>query len=115
MRISTHYLVIFSSYLLSTLIYPPPIAMEKINLGYSTNNIPLPTRHEYMKRFIEKTEQFLWRLRWKVYPAFSKLEQRSRKENMRIQIKKLPTTNQRPGTFKRGDGQTYPEHKIQGH
>lgn len=67
MRISTHYLVIFSSYLLSTLIYSSPIAMEKINLGYSTKNIPLPTRNEYMKRFIEKTEQFLRRLRWKAY------------------------------------------------
>ena len=67
MKISTHYLVIFSSYLLSTLIYSSPIAMEKINLGYSTKNIPLPARSEYMKKFIEKTEQFLRRLRWKAY------------------------------------------------
>ena len=41
--------------------------IHKINLGYSTKNIPLPTRNEYMKRFIEKTEQFLRHLRWKAY------------------------------------------------
>ena len=80
--------------------------MGKINLGYSTKNIALPTRNEYMKRFIEKTEQFLRRLRWKAYPAFPKQEQRGRKENIRIQIKKLPTTNQRPDTFWRVDDQT---------
>ena len=41
--------------------------MEKVNLGYSTKNIPLPAKNEYLKRFIEKTEQFIRRLRWKAY------------------------------------------------
>ena len=41
--------------------------MEKINLNYSTKNIPLPPRNEYMKRLIEKTEHFLRRLRWKAH------------------------------------------------
>ena len=41
--------------------------MEKINLNYSTKNIPLPPRNEYMNRLIEKTEHFLRRLRWKAH------------------------------------------------
>ena len=41
--------------------------MEKVNLGYSTKNIPLPAKNEYLKRFIEKTEHFIRRLRWKAH------------------------------------------------
>ena len=59
--------VILSSYLLSTLFDSSTITMEKINLGYLTKNIPLPSKREYMKRFIEKTEHFLRRMRWKAY------------------------------------------------
>ena len=53
--------------MLSALIVSSAIAMEKVNLGYSTKNIPLPSRSEYMKNFIEKTEHFLRRMRWKAY------------------------------------------------
>ena len=53
--------------MLSTLIVSSSIGMEKVNLGYSTKNIPLPSRSEYMKNFIEKTEHFLRRMRWKAY------------------------------------------------
>ena len=52
---------------MSTLIVSSAIAMEKVNLGYSTKNIPLPSRSEYMKNFIEKTEHFRRRMRWKAY------------------------------------------------
>ena len=48
--------------------------MEKINLDYSTKNIPLPARSEYMKRFIEKTEHFLRRMRWKAYHFLNQAE-----------------------------------------
>lgn len=41
--------------------------MEKVNLGYSTKNIPLTSKSEYMKNFIEKTEHFLRRMHWKAY------------------------------------------------
>ena len=41
--------------------------MEKFNISYSTKNIPLPSRSEYLQRLIEKTEQFLRRIRWKAY------------------------------------------------
>ena len=38
--------------------------MEKFNIGYSTKNIPLPSQNDYFQRLIEKTEQFLRRMRW---------------------------------------------------
>ena len=33
--------------------------MEQVNLGYSTKNIPLPTKKEYFKRLIGSTEKFI--------------------------------------------------------
>ena len=41
--------------------------MERFNLSYSTKNIPLPSRNDYLQRLIEKTEQFLRRMRWKAH------------------------------------------------
>ena len=42
-------------------------AMEKFNIDYSTKNIPLPSRSDYLQRLIKKTEQFLRRMRWKAH------------------------------------------------
>ena len=39
--------------------------MDRKNLGYSSKNIPLPSRNSYVKRLIEKTETFLRNMRWK--------------------------------------------------
>ena len=41
--------------------------MERFNLSYSTKNIPLPSRNDYLQRLIEKTEQFLRRMHWKAH------------------------------------------------
>ena len=41
--------------------------MEKFNISYSTKSIPLPSRSDYLQRLIEKTEQFLRRIRWKAH------------------------------------------------
>ena len=41
--------------------------MEKLNIGYSTKNIPLPSQNDFLQRLIEKTEHFLRRMRWKAY------------------------------------------------
>ena len=48
--------------------------MEKVNLNYSTKNIPLPAKNEYLKRFIEKTEHFIRRMRWKAHHFLNKTE-----------------------------------------
>ena len=39
----------------------------KFNISYSTKNIPLPSHNDYLQRLIEKTEQFLRRMRWKTH------------------------------------------------
>ena len=41
--------------------------MDKFNIDYSTKNILLPSKNSYLQSFIEKTEQFLRRMRWKAY------------------------------------------------
>ncbi len=41
--------------------------MEKLNFDYSVKNIPIPSRNDYLQRLIEKTEQFLRRMRWKAF------------------------------------------------
>ena len=41
--------------------------MEKFSVNYSTKNIPFPSQNDYRQRLIEKTEQFLRRMRWKAY------------------------------------------------
>ena len=41
--------------------------MEKINLGYSLKNIPVPGKESYMKNMLNMIESFLRRVRWKAY------------------------------------------------
>ena len=39
--------------------------MEKVNLGYSTKNIPFPSEKNYKAKLIEQIESFIKRIRWK--------------------------------------------------
>ena len=41
--------------------------MEKVNLGYSAKNIPIPTNNSYLKAMITKIKSFVKRLRWKAF------------------------------------------------
>ena len=42
--------------------------MEKLNIGYSKKNIPLPSQNDFLQRLIKKkNEHFLRRMRWKAY------------------------------------------------
>ena len=41
--------------------------MIKFNLGYSLKNIPIPPRNSYLKTLIVQTENFIKRLRWRVF------------------------------------------------
>ena len=40
---------------------------DTINLGYSTKNIPIPGKNEYLQKLIQKTEKFIRNIRWKTY------------------------------------------------
>lgn len=41
--------------------------MDRISFEYSTKNIPTASKSSYLKKFIEKTELFMKRMRWKAY------------------------------------------------
>ena len=41
--------------------------MERVSFNYSTKNIPVASKREYTKQLIDKTEQFLRRMRWKAF------------------------------------------------
>ena len=39
--------------------------MEKVNIGYSMNNIPIPDGKSYKLQLIQKVEDFIKKIRWK--------------------------------------------------
>ena len=41
--------------------------MEKVSFDYSTKNIPIPSKKSYLKRFLEKSEHLVRRMRWAAY------------------------------------------------
>lgn len=64
--------------------------MEKLNLGYSTKNIPIPSEKDYLRRLIEKTEQFLRRMRWKAHFFLNPCQASSCKETYGFKSTKNP-------------------------
>ena len=64
--------------------------MEKFNICYSTKNIPLPSRKDYLQRLIEKTEQFLRRMRWKAHFFLNPDTTTTSKENYGFKSTKNP-------------------------
>ena len=41
--------------------------MESKNLGYSLKNIPIPSKASYLKSMIDKVENFIKKILWKVH------------------------------------------------
>lgn len=54
--------------------------MERFNLGYSVNNIPLPTERQYKIQLIEKIEAVIKRMRWKAH--YFDTQEKGGKENI---------------------------------
>ena len=66
--------------------------MEKFNISYSTKNIPLPSHNDYLQRLIEKTEQFLRRMRWKTHFFLNPDTTSSTKETYGFKSTKNPSS-----------------------
>ena len=49
--------------------------MERVSFNYSTKNIPVASKKEHIRQLIDKTEQFLCRMRWKAYHFLNPYEQ----------------------------------------
>ncbi len=52
---------------MSTLETTMANGFEKTNLGYSTKNIPIPSRKDYLKYLITKAETFMRNIRWRTF------------------------------------------------
>ena len=68
--------------------------LEKVNLGYSTKNIPLASNKSYKIKLIEKTEALIKRMRWKAIFFLSSSEEEDEEEKPEtygLPTKKSPT------------------------
>ena len=54
--------------------------MEKVNLGYSTKNIPYPNERSYKAKLIEEMEALVKRMRWKAIFFNARNEQEDTEE-----------------------------------
>ena len=54
--------------------------MVKLNLPYSTKNIPTPTERNYKLQLIEKTDLFIKKIRWKAIFYNMKLNNKNIKQ-----------------------------------
>ena len=67
--------------------------LEKVNLGYSTKNIPFANREQYKMKLIEKTEALIKRMRWKATFFLARGEEDNdevKPENYNLPTKKCP-------------------------
>ena len=55
--------------------------MEKLNLAYSTKNIPIPTERNYKYQLIENTELSIKKIRWKTIFHDMKLNNKNKNNN----------------------------------
>ena len=68
--------------------------LEKVNLGYSTKNIPFADPRRYKLKLIDKTEALIKRMRWKAIFYLSRNESENASENPEtygLPSKKCPT------------------------
>ncbi|XP_046864300.1 uncharacterized protein LOC124458300 [Xenia sp. Carnegie-2017] len=64
--------------------------MEPTHLGYSTKNIPIAQPDVYLRCLIEKTQNFLQRMRWKAYHFFNPNIAPTQKETFGFKTTKSP-------------------------
>ena len=75
--------------------------MERVTFNYSTKNIPVASDKEYIKQFIDKTEQFLRRMRWKAF-HFLNQEISMAKETFGFKTKNCPPVIEELRKFEEG-------------
>ena len=64
--------------------------MEQVNLGYSTKNIPLPSKKDYLQRLISSTEKFIRSIRWRTYFYLNPAKKTSKKETYGFTTTRTP-------------------------
>ena len=79
--------------------------MERLSFNHSTKNIPVTPKSEYIRQLIDKTEQFLCRMRWKAY-HFINPNQKSGKDTFGFKTRNNPPVIEELKEFE--DGMTKP-------
>ena len=74
--------------MLSTLHYHT--AMDSATFEYSTKNISLPTREEYILKLIETTELLLKRMRWRAFFYLNPEQQQNNKNTYGFKTRRAP-------------------------
>ena len=72
--------------------------MEKFNFVHSLKNIPIPSKDQYMKQLLGKTEDFIERLRWKAFFYLNPKAKPEVRETYGFKTTKNSPANQ--GTYK---------------
>ena len=62
----THYWTILLLQLL-LLLSTLGASMEQVNLGYSTKNVPTPSKKDFLQRMISSSEKFIRSIRWRTF------------------------------------------------
>ena len=75
--------------------------MERTSFNYLTKNIPVASENCYTKRLIEKTEEFLRRMRWKAF-HFLGLTTPANKNTFRFKSKNCPPSVKEMRAFEEG-------------
>ena len=75
--------------------------MERVSFNYSTKNIPVASSKEYIKQLIDKTEQFLCRMRWKAF-HFLNREKAAEKETFGFKTRNCPPVSEDLKNFEEG-------------
>ena len=76
--------------------------MEAINFGYSNKNIPIAPHNMYLGRLVEKTEQFLRRMRWKAFFFSNPCATKDNKETYGFKSRNTPPAIQELREFENG-------------
>ncbi len=64
--------------------------MDRVRFDYSTKNIPIPSPNTYISKIIEKTEEFIRRMRWKAYFYLNPNATQNRKQTFGFKSKNSP-------------------------
>lgn len=76
--------------------------MDQMNLGYSTKNIPLPSRKNYLQRLIERTEKFTRAIRWRAFFFLNPNASKDTKETFGFNTTKPPPQSKELKEFEVG-------------
>ena len=78
------------------------VNLEPTTFDYSTKNIPIPNRKDYIKQLIDKAEQFCKRMRWKAFFHLNPECKPDHKETYAFKSRRAPPSIPQLTNFEKG-------------